>query len=67
MANQNEQRGGSGNATNDPKRPSDMGKKSGDHSGGRQQEQHAGDDKRQQGSHAKDSHTKDTGSKTGQR
>lgn len=60
MANQNEQRGGSGNFANDPKRAAEAGKKGGEHAhgSGRQQEQATDKDKRQQGAPDKDMGTK---------
>lgn len=67
MANQNEQRGGAGNVTNDPKRASEMGKKGGEHAGSRQHEQSQGADKRQQGSQTRDGGKDGAGAKGGQR
>lgn len=74
MANQSEQRGGSGNFANDPKRGPEAGKKGTEHAHGasRQQEQATDRDKRQQGSHdkemsAREMGSKDMGSKGGQR
>lgn len=60
MANQNEQRGGSGNFANDPKRAAEAGKKGGEHAhgSGRQQEQATDKEKRQQGAPDKDMGTK---------
>jgi len=66
MANQNEQRGGSGNFANDPQRASEMGKKGGEHSSGRQHEQSTDADKRQQGSQGSDAN-RGSGSSGGQR
>ncbi|WP_083931004.1 KGG domain-containing protein [Kaistia granuli] len=58
-----EQRGGSGNFANDPKRASEMGKKGGEQSGQRQQTQ-ASEKTHQQGSQPKN---RDTSPKGGQR
>ncbi|ODT13796.1 MAG: hypothetical protein ABS35_36850 [Kaistia sp. SCN 65-12] len=58
-----DQRGGSGNFANDPKRASEMGKKGGEQSGQRQQSQ-ASDKTHQQGSQHKN---RDMPPKGGQR
>lgn len=58
-----DQRGGSGNFANDPKRASEMGKKGGEQAGQRQQSQ-ASEKTHQQGSQHKN---RDTPPKGGQR
>ena len=52
MANQNEQRGGSGNFAKDHERASEAGRKGGEHS---HQQNQSGGDTRQQGDHKKQS------------
>lgn len=61
-----DQRGGSGNFANDPKRASEMGKKGGEQAGQRQQSQ-TSEKSPQQGSHGSQNKDHDPSHKGGQR